>query len=873
MPPYIIPISIVERCSVVERNQFARIGIPFSRGQVKSLENVILKSEKDFQIPFQSSPTAIWDDASIKWALIEFQTSFNNSESNEYFLEIHPEVQTQLEPSNCISWIESKNGIEIDTSTSRFTISKEYFGSFTDVYNDGEVSPITGSEFILEGVNGKLYYPKLLRFTPPEKHEVLTATFLFQGAFITDSGEPFLNFQLQLTVYANSPLCELKSTVHNPDRARHKGGFWDLGDPGSKSFNSLAFELKQSNITALNWKMVGETNFRQLCHNQIRLYQDSSGGDLWNHSLHTDKNGEPSVTFRGYKLTLDHVDVEFGNQASPIFQSIDRDNNKVCLHLLDFWQNFPSAISSRRDKLVVELFPKTTRSPFELQGGERKTQTILVDLSGCSHGLEQRVRSIRATIPLSYYASSNTIPWLPENLQPGEIDIQIANGIDGANNFFIKRETSDEYGWRNFGELWADHETIEHGNDSSLVSHYNNQYDPLYGFLIQFLISGNPKWFELAKDLAIHIVDIDFYDTSKDRNEYNFGLFWHTDHYLDGRSCTHRTFSKDHLKSVHVEQSGGGPANEHSYTSGLLLFYFLTGEKSLKRVVQKQLTWTKFANDRTGALFQLLNNFARTDIPCLIKMFKGTSVLKYQYQFGRGTANYINCILDNVCFSKSHHLLGLASSVIQNTIGPKDIIDSRDLLSKIEENWHYTIFLQTVARFLKEKEAVSQLDNDYWYARRTFSHYLEWMLKFEKPYLDNQDQLVYQNLTWVAQDCRKLALFNVYTNYCSKETLPMLQKKSGELNRYIFSKLGDGIEANSSRVLSILLQSYLQIKVDPQTNDVDLSGSQNSNSAQFPSPIDTPLKRVLRFLYDLYKTLKSLNLKNEIRWLKTRFLE
>ena len=53
--------------------------------------------------------------------------------------------------------------------------------------------------------------------------------------------------------------------------------------------------------------------------------------------------------------------------------------------------------------------------------------------------------------------------------------------MDGPNSFFSRREIIDEYGWRHYGEVYADHENAYYSGVKPLVSHYNNQYDLVAG--------------------------------------------------------------------------------------------------------------------------------------------------------------------------------------------------------------------------------------------------------------------------------------------------------------------------------------------------------------------------------------------------------
>ena len=69
--------------------------------------------------------------------------------------------------------------------------------------------------------------------------------------------------------------------------------------------------------------------------------------------------------------------------------------------------------------------------------------------------------------------------------------------VEGPQSFFSKREVIDEYGWRNFGDIYADHEAVNHDGPDKFISHYNNQYDFIYGAAVHFLRSGDRRWFRV----------------------------------------------------------------------------------------------------------------------------------------------------------------------------------------------------------------------------------------------------------------------------------------------------------------------------------------------------------------------------------------
>ena len=93
------------------------------------------------------------------------------------------------------------------------------------------------------------------------------------------------------------------------------------------------------------------------------------------------------------------------------------------------------------------------------------------------------------------------------------------------------------------------------------------------GFAYQFLRSGDRRWRRPMDELAAHVIDIDIYHTDRDKSAYNHGLFWHTFHYVDADTGTHRSYPR-----AAQGRAAAGPANEQNYATGLMLHYFLTGD-------------------------------------------------------------------------------------------------------------------------------------------------------------------------------------------------------------------------------------------------------------------------------------------------------
>ena len=169
-----------------------------------------------------------------------------------------------------------------------------------------------------------------------------------------------------------------------------------------------------------------------------------------------------------------------------------------------------------------------------------------------------------------------------------------------------------------------------------LVSHYNNQYDPIAGFIYQYFRTGDTRWWTMADELAAHVVDIDIYHTDRDKWSYNRGLFWHTDHYKHAATCTHRTFSR--ANQATGRPYGGGPCSAHNYTTGLLHHYFLTGSPASREAVVGLADWVVRMDDGRRNVLGLVD-----DGPTGLASF--TVDLDYQGP-GRGCGNSVNALLD-----------------------------------------------------------------------------------------------------------------------------------------------------------------------------------------------------------------------------------
>jgi YetA-like protein len=728
------------------------LGLPFPRGLCADPQSLSLVDAGGAPCPVQARVLDRWPDGSIRWALVDFQADVADSLASRYEVVVDGRVSSHLRDEPSLVVAHDACGITVDTGAARFVLRPLGRFPFEAVAVNGTsvVDPPRSGLFVEAASGGTL--TTVIERVELEEDGPLRSTVRCEGAVRESRGIEVLQLIARVHFHARSATVRVALTLRNRRPAGHPGGIWTLGGPGSVYLRDAALKMVSDTSDTSDTLVrcspeVGTELVR--CDTPFELYQDSSGGEQWQSTNHLNRDEVVPPQFRGYRVRAGGHERQ-GLRASPVV-SHSSGNRTMAIAMPQFWQNFPKAIEAAPGELTLRLFPRQSTGAHELQGGEQKTHTFFIAFDRdrvTEMPLDWARSPLLARADPSWYCASGAVSYLvPLAADPDRNYAALAqSAVDGDDTFERKREAIDEYGWRHFGDVYADHEAVfaKEANQGVIISHYNNQYDAVGGLATRFLRSGDPRWWTLMDDLASHVVDIDTYRTDQDKAAYNHGLFWHTYHYIGAGTSSHRSYPK------HPNVGGGGPSAEHNYAAGLLLHYFLTGDARSRETAIELAQWVCDMDDGRQTIFRWIDRG-----PTGLASMTGSPLY---HGPGRGAANSINALLTGHRATGEERFLGYAETLIRRCIHPADDLVERDLLNA-EIRWFYTVFLQAVGKYLDYKAELGAIDATYAYARASLLHYAAWMVHHEYPYLDRPEILEYPTETWAAQDMRKSDVF------------------------------------------------------------------------------------------------------------------
>jgi hypothetical protein len=510
-------------------------GMPFAYGAVKTEGNLRLLNDQGKEVPLQTRVLAQWPDGSLKWVLFTFPTGPGA-------LRCEYGTQVRREPVKGVTVTQTDRAVSIDTGPLQVTISKKSGKLCDTVRLKGKTlreNHRTGWDLTL-WAGEKHYSSSGNTVTRCQLVEAgpLRAIVRRVGRLTAEDGTTLLEYDLTQEFYVNSGVTRVQPVLtHQESSAEERlrlASCVVFLDP-KKPEGLAAWANVDGQWVKGEYAAVKQTDDQH----SVASVRSVSGGQL-------QSVGDDTGRKNGFaRIIADDVSMDF----IPRW----------------FWQMYPRFYQAYMGEYTISLLSEQGRdNPFVLHQGQAIWNDFALRFTtetGQPHTADfEALANPAVALAAPHHVAATLALWqfAPQNktLLP-----EYEEGVERCyQGYMAKREARREYGLENFGD-----DTFEWGYGPSYTFWSNQEYDHHYGMLLQFLRSGDWRWWEIGDEGARHNVNEDCYHWAPGR-EHLIG----SPHHHNARHIVDKGWVADHTVS--------GSHVSHAWVEGLIAYYYLTGD-------------------------------------------------------------------------------------------------------------------------------------------------------------------------------------------------------------------------------------------------------------------------------------------------------
>ncbi len=569
-------VTVPETSGLARTDEVATAGLPFPRGCLTEEANVRVLDDGGQPVPCQFRPVGRWSDGSARTTVVAFPANVGADALARYTIEAGKNVTPG--PEGALQLSEEADRICIDTGPLQAVFSKrkgtvvETLGRGAEVVKPAEAAweLVVGTE---EGRTLRSGGETVSSVRIVERGPV-RALLVRTGSLADEAGKQ-LDYRMTTELTAGSDLLRVEvSIVNREDQPEVYIKRWSLDFPVAGA----------------------ETGRVDL-------------GDRWCAA----NDGAVLYQHREDRLTWTGADAECSRVEGKASGWVRLPG--LVIGPRWFWQRFPQAVQFSPDKVRFDLLPEAfdsgdlptrwrdrllemtdrftvggvgyPQSPgkmglFRLTRGEALSQEFGIVADGAAVdappvGRERLVTPLRPVAEPAYTASTGAfgalVPRDPERLERYE---QLVDRC--YEGYLAQRRKRREYGFENFGDS-----TFEWGYGPSYTYWSNSEYDHHHGFGLQYLRSGDPRWWELCETAARQYRDVVVVHDASDESGMRGGPHHHNATNLWMPQHEEQFWIADHtLHGCHVS---------HSWVEGLILYAWVSGDPWAEEVIDEMAGW------------------------------------------------------------------------------------------------------------------------------------------------------------------------------------------------------------------------------------------------------------------------------------------
>lgn len=561
-------------------------GVPIGQAAAPKGTRFVMYGSNAEPVPCQTTVLARWKDDSIRWLLLDFQARPPANRVEHFRLRwgdssdpVSCRVPVRIQDGENPSLI-SGEVLIAPTKDALLRIANRFDVRLTMTDSQGQ-----GFKGIVESIT-------------VDTEGDMRSTFVLAGALRAASGKRGFGFRMRASAYAGLTKVRLEPQILID---AEKGLFQHICEL------NLEFIPVEDNWTAtiggLPGRKAGPTS-------KVRLFQ---------------------IDDQNYRLE----GAEGKGSKAPGWAQIGDGKGGLAIAVKDFWQQWPKSLEVGKDGLKVGLLPRFEPRTFahmepsykyqysfednfyRLRAGQAPRWEIWLDLSGDGADMAKVANAplVPAADPVQAIATG-VWGYIAPAGSPGmeEYDAWADNLFDNA--YCRSVEVQRDYGQMNWGD-WFGERQCNWGN---------HEYDTPEHILIQFVRTGDPKYFYVGNAAARHTSEVDVVqfvnDDLKKHFEKDLGVHpaYPTRPGMVHQHCVGHVsgfYSVEKIRELYVSFGTGNSARPylcldpynlgHIWTQGMVYSYFLTGDPWVKETVEKiaenlvQLVEDRKFDFRTGS--------------------------------------------------------------------------------------------------------------------------------------------------------------------------------------------------------------------------------------------------------------------------------
>jgi len=529
-----VPLTIQGRAGVHVDSFPLTTGVPLPTGHLYDATRVELLDAAQQPIPLQTRTNGRWPDGSVRWLLLDFQHRLC---PQDQVLRLRYGRDVARLPKRKPLASQTKTGVTVDTGAASLELSDMDFAVPGRVSFAGETEGLTPLTHVgsieLVTTDGTAYVSRgQVASIEIEENGPLRAVVKLACTHGDGKGNTMFRSTLRVHAYAGKAWFRTVYTFTN--------------DNTQEPFTC---------VRALTL----HTPLASAPETSTRVLQD------FDNRYHISEDGKPART---------------GKRFDGAMLSRCR-GNVYAVAVRNFWQNYPKALGLGPDGVEVGICPDVSANDYQVGGyGEDRLYYYLADGAykfkcGMSRthdlfygfapeaGEPELRRAVKAFLaaPLvraeaRAYVRSGAVGELAEK---GEGPADYERWLEDARKRFLTdRSRRRAYGMMNHGD-WFGERRYNWGN---------MEYDTPWVFLNEYLRGGDAQWFDLGRDAALHLVDVDTCHASPSESAVA-GQYAHCMGHVGGY---YPTGYREASTAV------GGMTPSHTWVEGLFLYSGMTGD-------------------------------------------------------------------------------------------------------------------------------------------------------------------------------------------------------------------------------------------------------------------------------------------------------